>query len=50
MAKKRKMYEAMHNKFNEALGKRIISRNHRGKRVEKAYKAANHLSNGRIHF
>ena len=50
MAKKRKVYETIHNKFNETLGKKIITRNHRGRRVEKAYKAANHLSNGWIHF
>jgi hypothetical protein len=50
MAKKRQLYENLHNKFNETLGKRIISHNHRGRRVEKVYKAAHHLFNGRVHF
>jgi hypothetical protein len=50
MAKKWQLYEKVHNKFNETLGKRIISHHHRGKRVEKVYNAAHHLSNGRVHF
>ncbi|MDR2190459.1 MAG: M23 family metallopeptidase [Candidatus Peribacteria bacterium] len=50
MKKPRKLYETLHNKFNETLGKRIISHQHRGRRVEKVYKAVHHLSNGWIHF
>ena len=50
MAKPRQLYETLHDKFNTALGRRIISHNHRGRRVEKVYKAASHLSNGRVHF
>ncbi|MDR2541314.1 MAG: M23 family metallopeptidase [Candidatus Peribacteria bacterium] len=50
MGKQWNAYETMHNKFNEALGKRIISHNHRGRRVEKLYHVAHHFSNGWVHF
>jgi murein DD-endopeptidase MepM/ murein hydrolase activator NlpD len=50
MVKPRRLYETVNSKFNTALGKRIISHNHRGKRVEKAYSAARYLSNGRVLF
>jgi hypothetical protein len=43
-------YEELHNKFNEALGRRIISHHHRGRRVEKVYNLAYHFSNGWVHF
>lgn len=44
MAKQWQAYETMYNKFNETLGKRIIRKNHRGRRVEKIYKAVSNIS------
>jgi hypothetical protein len=46
MAQKWQLYD----KFHQALGKRILSHNHRGRRVEKLYKVASHISNGRVHI
>lgn len=44
MTQQWKTYEKMCCTFNEHLGKRIIRKNHRGRRVEKAYNAATRLS------
>ena len=41
---KRSGYEQAYQRFNLALGRRIISHNHRGRRVEKLYNAARECS------
>ena len=42
---RRSGYEQAYQRFNLALGRRIISHNHRGRRVEKLYNAATRCSN-----
>lgn len=43
-------YCKLHSKFHTHLGNQIITNNHRGRRVEKAYKALHKLSNTWIHI
>lgn len=45
----RSAYEQAYNKFNLALWKRIISHNHRWRRVEKLYNAASKCSHWRMY-
>jgi murein DD-endopeptidase MepM/ murein hydrolase activator NlpD len=44
MTKQWHTYERMYITFNETLGKRILRKNHRGRRVEKLYRAVSNIS------
>lgn len=50
MASTWRSYNRFHSRFHTSLGKRIISHHHRGRRVEKAYRAMRSLSLKWMHF
>ena len=50
MAQQWQAYEKMYTTFNETLGRRILRKNHRGRRVEKLYRAVSNISHTWIYI